>query len=182
MMRGVILYGPPAAGKDTITAHLHAVDPAYVLFPRLKAGPGRTTGYRLTTSDELDRLDAAGAIVWENRRYGARYAIDRPELEARLHAQVPVLHLGQIPAVEAVKAATPDTDWLVVFVWCPRGEAARRIEQRATGDTEARLRAWDETEPLDVPDLRLDTAETPAQAAALAIDELVRKGRLRLCR
>ena len=29
MMRGVILYGPPAAGKDTITAHLHAVDPAY---------------------------------------------------------------------------------------------------------------------------------------------------------
>jgi guanylate kinase len=177
----VILYGPPAAGKDTITAHLNALDPAYVLFPRLKAGSGRTAGYRLTTSAELDRLAAAGAIVWENSRYGARYAIDLPELAARLHAQVPVLHLGQVPAIEAVKKATPDADWLVVSVWCSRDEAARRIEQRATGDTEARLQAWDETEPLDVPDLRIDTSEVPAQAAARAVDDLLKKGRVSSC-
>jgi guanylate kinase len=172
--RGVILYGPPAAGKDTITTHLHTLNPAYVLFPRLKAGPGRAVGYRLTTSGELDRLATAGAIVWENSRYGARYAIDLPELDARLHAQVPVLHLGQVPAIEAVKKATPDTNWLVVSVWCSRDEAAHRIEQRATGDTMARLAAWDETEPLDAPDLVVDTTSATAQAAAEAINRRIR--------
>jgi len=36
---GVLLYGPPAAGKDTVSAALIAVDARYVLFERLKVGP-----------------------------------------------------------------------------------------------------------------------------------------------
>lgn len=50
---GVILYGPPGAGKDTVTAELVQQDPSYALFERLKAGPGRTpaTGsHRSSTS------------------------------------------------------------------------------------------------------------------------------------
>jgi guanylate kinase len=177
MSRGVILYGPPAAGKDTITAYLHALDPVYELFPRLKAGAGRTTGYRCTTNEALDQLHQTGAIVWENARYGARYAIDLPELTARLRRQIPVVHLGQARAIPAVTAATPDADWFIVALWCPRDEAVRRVEQRATGDTEARLRAWDETEPLARADLTLDTAATTPDLAARTIRERHGRGR-----
>ncbi len=127
MNRGIILYGPPASGKDTVTAALRVLDSRYVLFPRLKAGPGRTGGYRMTTPQHLDELYRAGAIVWENERYGARYAIDLPELAARLGQHVPVVHLGQVPAIKAVQAATADAHWLLVYLWCPRDEATRRL-------------------------------------------------------
>ncbi|MEV6704315.1 kinase [Micromonospora wenchangensis] len=165
-MRGVILYGPPAAGKDTVTAALHALDTRYSLFQRLKAGPGRTTGYRMTSEATLDELGRNGDVVWENGRYGARYVVDRPSLIEGLSAGMPVVHLGQRPAVDAVRAAVPDARWCVVYLWCPRDVAVQRIVARRTGDTEARIRAWDDTEPLAESDLTLNTAEVPPQLAA----------------
>ncbi|MDO3687683.1 hypothetical protein [Micromonospora sp. C28ISP2-4] len=101
MMRGVILYGPPAAGKDTITRALTDADPADRLFRRLKAGPGRTAGYRMTTADKLKELRSRGEVAWENDRYGARYIVDRPALRRDLTDYVPVVHLGQTEAVDA---------------------------------------------------------------------------------
>lgn len=77
-VHGMILYGPPAAGKDTITAALRQLDPRYVLFQRIKAGPGRSTGYRMADADALDALRAAGDVIYEHQRYGATYVIDRP--------------------------------------------------------------------------------------------------------
>lgn len=174
---GVILYGPPAAGKDTVTSALHALDPRYELFPRLKAGPGRTTGYRMNTDATIDALRARGEIVWENQRYGSTYVVDAPELRDRLTRQRPVLHLGQVEAIDAVRAAPLAAAWLVVYLWCPRDVAARRIEARATGDTAARLRAWDETTPLDIADLSIDTAQLAPDVAAAAIHRAVSERR-----
>jgi guanylate kinase len=138
-------------------------------------GPGSGQPDHVDRGGTLDRL-YLGAIVWENARYDARYAIDLPELRARLRQHVPVLHLGQVPAVDAVKAATPGTRWFVVTVWCPREEAARRAEARGTGDVAERLRAWDETQPLAVSDLVVDTAQTPPSACARTIDQRARDG------
>ena len=90
-MHGIILYGPPAAGKDTITRALGKLDKRYVLFPRLKAGAGKTAGYRLTTESTVDILRAKNEIVWENRRYGAIYVVDQPSLLQQLADHVPVL-------------------------------------------------------------------------------------------
>jgi len=166
--RAVVLYGPPAAGKNTITSALTREDGQYRLFLRLKAGPGRTAGYRMVTVDQLDALRRVpGEIVWENQRYGAVYAVDRSGLVAMLDlGQVPVLHLGQVAAVAAVTSASPDVRWLVVALTCPRAVAAQRIVQRATGDTAARLAAFDATEMLPGADLTIDTsAVTPEQSA-----------------
>ena len=169
MTYGVILYGPPAAGKDTVTRELHALDVRYELFPRLKVGGGRTTGYRMVTEASLDSLRAKNEIVWENHRYNAVYLVDRPELARRLDGQIPVLHLGQSEAIDAVIQATPETRWLVVHLWCTREVAARRIVSRATGDIDARLQAWDETKPVSSAHLTMNTGEISAQAAALEI-------------
>ncbi|MGB2567713.1 kinase [Micromonospora citrea] len=165
-MRGVILYGPPAAGKDTVTAALHDLDARYTLYQRLKVGPGRTNGYRMTDEAAVAQLRERGEIVWENSRYGARYVVDRPSLAECLSSGVPVVHLGQRPAVGAVTAAVPGSRWCVVSLWCPREVAEQRIIARGTGDTQARLRAWDATEPLPDADLTINTAELSPQLAA----------------
>lgn len=163
-----MLFGPPASGKDTVTTALSALDPAHVHFRPLKAGPGRTSGYRMTTPDDLDRLRRRGDVVWTTRRYEAQYVIDAPELRALLdHGQVPVLHLAEPAALDELAARFPDTAWHVVLLSCPRDVAAQRIHARATGDTAARLAAYDAFRAPERVDQRVDTAVlTPEQAAA----------------
>jgi guanylate kinase len=171
--RGVILYGPPAAGKDTITEALHRLDPRYSLFRRLKAGGGKTTGYRMTTSAALDELRENGDLIWENSRYSAVYAVDRPALLDHLASGRPVLHLGQVEAIEAVTEATPVARWIVVHVWCPRDIAEERLTARNPKDVADRLSAWDQTLSIDSADLTINTAHLAPVAAAEQIHRLV---------
>lgn len=147
--RGVVLYGPPASGKDTITAALTARDDRYQHFAPLKVGAGRTTGYRRSTAAALEQLRAAGALVWETHRYGAVYAIDRAGLAELLGAgAVPVLHLAEPAALPALAAAFPGVRWTIVALTCPRDVTLARIEHRRTGDTAARIAAYDTFQPL----------------------------------
>lgn len=167
---GIVLYGPPASGKDTVTAALTVLEPRAKLFRRLKVGSGRTAGYRMGEPRDLVELESSGGVLYANRRYGATYVVDRPELEQmRAEGLIPVVHLGQPEGVTALLDAEPSATWLVVELWCPRETAAERIVARDTGDLEARLIAWDETAHLSAPDLRIDTAETAAADAARQI-------------
>jgi guanylate kinase len=102
----------------------------------------------MATSAEVHALRTAGEIVWENQRYGAIYLVDRTELLTRLAAEVPVLHLGQVEAIDAITTATPGARWFVVYLWCPRNIAVERITARGTDDVEDRMRAWDRTAAL----------------------------------
>jgi guanylate kinase len=81
---------------------------------------------------------------------------------------IPVLHVGQAGAVKAVTAALPPaTQRVTVWLWCPHDIAARRITERDTADTTARLGAWDETAPLPEADISINTADMhPADTAA----------------
>jgi guanylate kinase len=111
---GVILYGPPASGKDTVTAALTQLDSAYALFEKLKVGHGRTGGYRPTSKAALNRLRRLGAIDYENERFGNVYAVDRPALDAAFaDGTVPVVHMGQIAGVRALRAYP--AEWLSVL-------------------------------------------------------------------
>lgn len=172
-MQGVILYGPPASGKDTITEALTRLEPRCHLFQRLKVGEGKTSTYRMIDRSHLDELRARGEVVWENERYGSVYAIDLPGLRDSLRQSVPVLHLGQPAAIDAVRAATPDAQWLAVSLWCPRDVTAARLVARSPNDVAERLRVWDETEPLEFCDLAVNTDEMePHDVAALVLEHL----------
>jgi len=73
-------YGPPASGKDTITAALTRLDARFTLLPKLKVGTGRADGYEFVSAEHLDKLRDAGRLVAETRRYGNVYAIDRQSI------------------------------------------------------------------------------------------------------
>ncbi|MEU6135502.1 AAA family ATPase [Nocardioides sp. NPDC047086] len=174
MQRGVILYGPPAAGKDTIDGALRKVSPEYVHFERLKVGPGRTVGYRLADDGALTALREWGGIVWENQRYGATYVVDEPGLLDALTRGVPIIHLGQSAAVEAMRGFDAPVSWTVVELTCPESIALERLRARGSHDLDERIDAWRETPRLPTADVRIDTSETEPEEAARRIDRVVR--------
>ncbi|WP_444971602.1 phosphotransferase-like protein [Streptomyces sp. SAI-25] len=176
--QGVILYGPPASGKDTVTTALSDLDPTYAQFARLKVGSGKAVGYRMGTAQQLHQLEVAGEVVYANSRYGNTYAIDRPGVDAAFAAGVPVVHLGQVDGIRALVSGYP-ADWSAVLLWCPREVTEQRSAGRGDSDTVARLAAWDATrEDLDAHpdmawDLAIDTTEASPRDAARLIDQLL---------
>ncbi|MEU0948852.1 guanylate kinase [Streptomyces canus] len=179
MRQGILLYGPPAAGKDTITEALAELDERYVPFTRLKIGTGKTKGYRMGTPEQLAALEARGDIIYRNDRYGNVYVVDRPGLdEAMEGSRIPVVHLGQIAGMEQVTALFP-AHWVRVLLWCSKETTARRSPQRGDSDTAARLAAWDATQAdlTDHPqapwELRVDTDVTAPHEAAQRINDIV---------
>ncbi|MET9646193.1 phosphotransferase-like protein [Streptomyces syringium] len=176
--QGVILYGPPAAGKDTVTAALTKLNGRYGQFARLKIGSGKSAGYRMGTSEHLRNLEAVGDVVYTNSRYGNTYVIDRPGVDAAFAAGVPVVHLGQIDGIRAVVDGYL-ADWAVVLLWCPREVTEQRSGARGDSDTVARLAAWEATrKDLDAHpdtgwDLTVDTTVTSPAESARLIDQLL---------
>lgn len=173
MTFGVLLYGPPAAGKDTVTDALLALDGRFERFERMKAGHGNSRGYRMVDRAQVERTRDRGDAIWWNERYGATYIIDRPHLVEQLTRSVPVLHVGQPEAVAAVQEQTPETTWIVVALWCPRAIAARRIAARGDVDGDMRLAVWDATPALPVPATTINTALHSPQSVARFIADAV---------
>jgi guanylate kinase len=178
--RGLLLYGPPASGKDSITAELSRQDARFELFTKLKAGNGRSAGYRQVSPDDLKALSDAGRLVVETHRYGNRYAVDRDELDALTEAgRIPVVHMGNLPDLRRLRTAIP-LIWTSVLLWIPREVCAQRSENRGDPDSPRRLRAWDETNtdlqaaqegsPFD---LIIHTDQTDPEEAARRIIEAV---------
>ncbi|WP_028647284.1 hypothetical protein [Nocardiopsis sp. CNT312] len=169
MKAGIILYGPPAAGKSSVTRELQNLDQRFELFRRMKTGRGRSSEYRMVTPEDIQEAHRRGEVVWQNERYGSVYVIDRPGLVAMMEDRIPVVHLGQAEGVLAVLTAVPAC-WLVAYLWCPREVALSRIRERATGDTEERVRVWDETPELPTADLIVDTSMTAISEVAKRVE------------
>ncbi|WP_411105550.1 guanylate kinase [Streptomyces sp. cmx-4-9] len=141
---GVVLLGPPTAGKDTVSVALADLDDRYGQLPKIKVGSGRTTGYRMADRVELDALRAAGRVVLETARYGNTYAVDRDDLDAMTRAgRVPVVHLGSVDHLRTFNSAVREP-WLSVLLWVPRDVCEARSRGRGDRDTAERLAAWDE--------------------------------------
>ncbi|WP_261809009.1 guanylate kinase [Nonomuraea sp. C10] len=138
----MVLYGPPASGKSTLTAALTSLDPRFVLLRKLKAGTRNGDEYEFVSFERLAELRTAGRLLVESHRYGNAYAVDRHQVERIAMAkQVPVVHMGSIPDIRRLLDSGP---WLLVLLWVPREVCEQRSRQRGDNDTVQRLRAWDE--------------------------------------
>ena len=142
--RAVILYGPPASGKDEVTRALTRLDSSFRHYTRLKVGAGRVDGYTMIDENELAELRNRGDVLFENTRYGNRYVVDRPRLRAMCESgSIPIVHLGQVEGVRAVRSFP--ARWLTVLLWCSRETSKERALARGATDVGSRLMAWDET-------------------------------------
>ncbi|MFD6823344.1 guanylate kinase [Streptomyces sp. NPDC060085] len=174
----MILYGPPASGKDTVTRALTELDPRFAQFARLKVGTGKSASYRMGTAEQLRELETAGDVVYANARYGNTYVIDRRGLDDAYAAGVPVVHLGQVDGIRALVDGYA-ANWSVVLLSCPREVTEQRSIGRGDSDTAARLAAWDATrEDVDahpgvVWNLTVDTTESSPKDAARLINQLL---------
>ncbi|MGW7687024.1 hypothetical protein ACWGID_40160 [Kribbella sp. NPDC054772] len=174
--RGLLLFGPPTGGLDTITAILPALDSRFVLHQRVKVGNGQSDGYRIVDLDEFVRAEEADEFIHTYSRYGALYGIDRASLvDVCTDTAVPIVHVGQLDALDAIRAATPNVSWTSVCLWCSRAEAALRLCNRADPDPMTRLQAWDEaaaellTAGADTFDMTVNTATLPPELTARMI-------------
>lgn len=118
--QGVVLYGPPASGKDTVTQSLADLDSRYRLFARLKVGSGKTAGYRMGTAEQLRQLETAGDVVYANSRYSSTYVIDRPGWTARSRPGCPWCTSVRSTASVPWSTATRPTG-----LWCCCGARGR---------------------------------------------------------
>lgn len=173
-MKGVILYGAPATGKDTVTRALVDEYPhVFAHFRRLKVGPGRTAGYRMISVEQVEALPES-AVLWANHRYGATYVVDRDGLsQIWSDRRIPVVHLGQAEAVGAVVERTPEVTWAVIELHSSMSVLTDRIRARATGDDAQRIVAALNTPRLDKADVCIDTGATQPKEAARLIAERV---------
>jgi guanylate kinase len=138
----IVILGPPACGKDTITHVLTRLDSAYRLFPRLKVGGGRKEGYRLTTEESLNALIQSSQIIHVLERYGNSYAIDRPHLQKMFEQNlVPIVHCSAVRDYEELRRVLRPS--LGILLWCTKGTCKTRLIQRGSSDIEARLEVWE---------------------------------------
>jgi guanylate kinase len=169
---GVLLYGPPAAGKDTINAELTARDQRFQRYRRPKHGGRLGPGYRPITGVQLEQLRAGGTILWENSGYGATYLVEQTGLiDLADSGAVPVVHLGQPAAIGALTTGVLWVRWHVIELTCSRAIAVDRLSQRDPADVHERLAVYDATPRLADAELCVDTGRTsPADAAQLVAE------------
>lgn len=165
------MFGAPAAGKDTVNAHLTAAAPRMRHFQKLKCGGGRTTGYEIVSAERLKELRSLGRIMSEVERYGAVYAVDRDRL-ARMEEQglIPILHTASMEEWSAMTGLHT----LAVLLDVSRDEAQRRLLERDKSTVKDRLAVFDRV-ALDIPkvrrsaDLILESDRLSAADAASAV-------------
>ncbi|MGW3654772.1 guanylate kinase [Streptomyces sp. NPDC005151] len=176
-MSAIVLYGPPTAGKDTVTSALCSADPRFELVTKLKHGTGRSAGYRFVTAEELDDLRHQGRIVVETRRYGNIYAVDDLSLtQPQERGRIPIAHIGNVTDMRTLLDRSRATSWLRILLWVPRSVCETRSRERGDTDTPKRLTAWDETaqdvldsDVRDLFDLVVRTDRTDPETAAKQI-------------
>lgn len=172
----LVLFGAPAAGKNTVTDSLAGIEPRFELFRKLKVGGGRTSGYRVVRLQEVAALRSRGAILQESERYGNLYVVDRDGIRDVFdRGGVPVVHITDLPALRSLQGYGP-----AVLLRCSRRTAEARLQARDPGDVKARLEVWDsamidadEALRLGLFDAVIDTDVTKPAAAARQLATLV---------
>ncbi len=143
--RLVVLAGPTAVGKGTVSAHIRDHHPEVQLSVSATTRPprpGEVDGvhYYFVDDAEFDRMIAAGELLeWATVHNSYRYGTPRPPIERALAAGKRVLLEIDLQGARSVRAVMPDA--LLVFLLPPSWEElVRRLIGRGTESPEEQQR------------------------------------------
>jgi guanylate kinase len=143
--RLVVLAGPTAVGKGTISADIRVHHPEVwisVSATTRPPRPGEVNGvhYRFVSEDEFDRMIADGELLeWAVVHKTARYGTPRQPVEEALASGKPAMLEIDLQGARQVRETMPEA--LFVFLLPPSWEELeRRLLSRGTEDEEERLR------------------------------------------
>jgi guanylate kinase len=137
--RGILIAGPPASGKRTLTFALTSMRRSYAPFRALSAALHPTIAAERSTERHLDELKAWAQVFHEFTEDGMRYVFDHGRLnKLREHGRIPVATVCDTAGMLAFEREADD--WLPILLWCPREVAEQREPALAQP---ARRRRWD---------------------------------------
>jgi guanylate kinase len=146
--RLVVLAGPTAVGKGTVSRHIRETYPNVVLSVSATtrpARPGEVDGehYYFVSDADFDRMIARHEFVEYATVHNAyRYGTPRPPIDRALAAGESVLLEIDLQGARSVKAAMPEA--LLVFLLPPTWEElVRRLVGRGTESAEDQARRLD---------------------------------------
>ena len=157
--RLVVLAGPTAVGKGTVSAHIRENYPDVMLSVSAttrKPRPGEVDGvhYYFVSDEEFDRMVAAGELLeWAVVHNSFRYGTPRPPIDVALAAGKRVLLEIDLQGARSVRRVMPEA--LLVFLLPPtweelvrrligRGTESPEEQQRRLGTAKVELAAQDE--------------------------------------
>lgn len=146
--RLVVLAGPTAVGKGTVSRYIRETYPDVLLSVSATTRPprpGEIDGehYYFVSDAEFDRMIAAGEFLeWATVHNQSRYGTPRPPIDKALAEGKSVLLEIDLQGARAVKQAMPEA--LLVFLLPPSWEElVRRLVGRGTESSEEQQRRLD---------------------------------------
>jgi guanylate kinase len=143
--RLVVLAGPTAVGKGTVSRHIRETYPNVLLSVSATtrpARPGEIDGehYYFVSDTEFDRMIERGQFLeWATVHNAYRYGTPRPPIDRALATGRSVLLEIDLQGARAVKAAMPEA--LLVFLLPPTwDELVRRLIGRGTESPDEQTR------------------------------------------
>ncbi len=143
--RLVVLAGPTAVGKGTVSAYIRENYPDVLLSVSAttrKPRPGEIDGvhYYFVDDEEFDRKIAAGELLeWAVVHNSYRYGTPRPPIDKALAAGRKVLLEIDLQGARQVREAMPEA--VLIFLLPPSWEElVRRLIGRGTEDSEEQAR------------------------------------------
>jgi guanylate kinase len=178
--RLVVLAGPTAVGKGTVSTYIRENYPDILLSVSATTRPPRAgeidgVHYYFVSDAEFDRMVASHELLeWAVVHNSYRYGTPRPPIDAALAAGREVLLEIDLQGARNVKAAMPNA--ILVFLLPPSWEElVRRLSSRGTEDPgeQARRLATAKVELAAQDEFDYRVVNTDARVAAREVVELM---------